>query len=73
MDGCSYGYITALIFLKVVQGKIHEWEYKDVLAMSLFGPIFTIVVLGYGLLYLMIAIPYKLIFPNKKDKEEDDE
>ena len=72
-DGCSYGYLTALIFLKVTQGEIHELEYCDVAGMSLCGPLLTIVVVGYGIIYLLAIIPYKILFPKKKDKEEDDE
>ena len=53
---------------KVFDGKINEWEWKNVYGFSCFGPLLTIILIMFGIGYLLMKIPYWLIFGKEKDE-----
>ena len=55
----------------MAQGEIYGSDYDTILWLTLFGPLTTLGLLGCGLIYLLVTIPYKIIFPEKKDKEAE--
>ena len=51
-----------LIFHKVTHEEIEEWDYKPILGISFAGPILSVIFIVLGIGYLLIMIPYKLLF-----------
>lgn len=59
-----------LIFYRIVEGEVTEDEYKTIFGISFFGPLLTGILIIWGLGYLLITIPYRLIFWKGKDDEK---
>ena len=51
---------------KIIEGEIQDFEYSTIFWLSLFGPIFTAFMIIIGIIYLLITIPYKIIFGRDK-------
>lgn len=58
-----------LIFHKVIHEEIHEWDYKTIFGISFAGPILSVILIVWGIGYLLIMIPYKLLF--RKENKDD--
>lgn len=62
------GYISTLIYYKVTEGEIQEWDYPIVRLMTSGGLLTAAVLILVWLISIMIKIPYRLIFG--KEEEE---
>ncbi len=58
-----------LIFHKVIHEEIEGWDYKTILGISFAGPILSVILIVLGIGYLLIMIPYKLLF--RKGEKND--
>ena len=59
-----------LIFYKIVEGEVPEWEYKTILGISFFGPILSTILIVWGIGYLLVKIPYRLLY-GKENKDDN--
>lgn len=60
------GYISILVSFKIAKWDIDEAFSNDlVLWASAGGLITTIIFLLIGIIYLLMVVPYKIIFPDK--------
>lgn len=69
MDGLTYGYITDLIFMRIVDKKsrVGDYDYASELIWSMItGPIWTIIAILLGIIWLLAVIPHRLLFGKEK-------
>lgn len=56
-----------LIFHKIIDGEICDSDYNLILWLSLGGPVLSIILIIVGIIYLLIKIPYWIIFGKDDD------
>ena len=51
-----------LIFFKIVEGEIYEEDYGMITFLSCLGPVMSIILIMFGIGYLLVKVPYWILF-----------